>query len=108
MMAQSEMFVQFLGGRNEHVKVTRHSRLRDETWGRVKCEAAFAGIERAVEGALEGEEAECCGCRQGIEGPGRKGYVGYPGRGRYERPNGRYWWLSCEMEERWRGEWMRR
>jgi len=74
----------------------------------VREEATFAAIDRAVEAALEAKEAECCGCKRVVKGPGRKGYVGFPDQGPHERANGRYWWLSWEMAQRWRDEWEKR
>jgi hypothetical protein len=86
-------------------KVTRHSRVEGAPSGIVDVEARFAALDQAVEATLAQEEAVCCGGHRVVKGPGRRGYVRFPDRGPHERPNRRYWWLSWEMEQRWREAW---
>lgn len=79
--------------KEEHQKMTRQGRMPPPTPTIMK-KTGWKLITRAVEAAINGGEAICCCCGRHCKGPGRRGYLGQPDRGPFERPGrSEPWWL---------------
>ena len=75
-------------------KVTRQGRMAAPAPAIVK-KTRWKLITRAVEAALGAGETTCCCCGRDCKGPGRRGYLGHPDRGPFERPGrSEPWWLK--------------